>query len=103
MPEAALVYHEPNIVTILILTSLLLLLNLIGYVLDRLIYCGLLGQIFIDIAWGAPGGQWLSVAMQKGLIQLGYLGLILVVYEDGLSTNFSALKNQISSYQCLWL
>ena len=92
MAENALPYHEPDIVTFLILTSFLLLLNLIGYGLDRIIYCGLLGQIFIGVAWGTPGGRWLSTATQEVFVQLGYLGLILLVFEGGLSTNFNALK-----------
>ena len=95
MFQSSLPYHEPDIVTILILTSLLLLLNLVGHVLDKLIYCGLLGQIFIGVAWGSPGGQWLSMATQEAFVQLGYLGLILLVYEGGLSTSFQALKSNL--------
>ncbi|OXV12089.1 hypothetical protein Egran_00149 [Elaphomyces granulatus] len=92
---SALPYHEPDIVIILILTSFLLLLNIIGHVLDKLIYCGLLGQLFIGVAWGSPGGQWLSVGTQEVFVQLGYLGLILLVYEGGLATNFQALKSNL--------
>jgi Kef-type K+ transport system membrane component KefB len=95
MADNALPYHEPDIITILILTSFLLLLNLVGYGLDRIIYCGLLGQIFIGVAWGTPGGHWLSTATQEVFVQLGYLGLILLVFEGGLSTNFKALKANI--------
>lgn len=95
MAEHALAYHEPNIVTILVLTSFLLLLNLVGYALDKVIYCGLLGQLFIGVAWGTPGGHWLSTATQEVFVQLGYLGLILLVFEGGLSTNFRALKSNL--------
>ena len=91
MSESALPYQEPDIVVILILISFFLLLNIIGYVLDSLLYCGLLGQLFIGVAWGTPGGQWLSAATQEAFVDLGYLGLILLVYEGGLSTNFEAL------------
>ena len=49
---AALPYQELGIVTILILSSfLLLLLNISNCVLDNLICCGLLGQIFVGVAW----------------------------------------------------
>lgn len=78
---ASLPYHEPGIVTILIIASFLLLLNAINYVLDRIVYCGLVGQIFIGIAWGIPGASWLSADLQHSIVQLGYLGLILIVYE----------------------
>lgn len=78
---SALSYHEPNVVTILILSSFLLLLNIVNHVLDKLIYCGLVGQIFLGVAWGTPGASWLSESAQETAMQLGYLGLMLIVYE----------------------
>jgi hypothetical protein len=78
---AALSYHEPDIVTILVLSSFLLLLNATNYSLDRILYCGLVGQILIGAAWGVPGGNWLQREVQDTIRQLGYLGLILIVYE----------------------
>ena len=81
MAAAALSYHEPGIVTILVQASFLLLLNLVNWILDNAIYCGLLGQVFVGIAWGVPGANWLSTEVQETVMQLGYLGLILIVYE----------------------
>jgi hypothetical protein len=83
MSEAStsLPYHEPGIVIILVLTSFLLLLNIFNAALDRVLYCGLLGQVLIGIAWGSPGGKWLSVNAEETIVQLGYLGLLLLVYE----------------------
>jgi len=78
---ASLPYHEPGIVTILVIASFLLLLNAINYALDKIVYCGLVGQMFIGIAWGIPGANWLSADLQHSIVQLGYLGLILIVYE----------------------
>jgi hypothetical protein len=78
---ASLPYHEPGIVTILIISSFMLLLNAVNYVLDRIVYCGLVGQLFIGIAWGMPGTNWLSADLQHSIVQLGYIGLILIVYE----------------------
>ena len=83
---ASLPYHEPGIVTILIIASFLLLLNAINYVLDRIVYCGLVGQLLIGIAWGIPGANWLSEDLQHSIVQLGYLGLILIVYEGEIMT-----------------
>ncbi|KAI9894389.1 MAG: hypothetical protein M1814_003145 [Vezdaea aestivalis] len=90
--EDYLPFHEPAILTILITTSFLLLLNGVSFILDKAIYCGLLGQIFIGVAWGAPGAALLSTATQESIVQLGYLGLILLVYEGGLSASIPALK-----------
>jgi hypothetical protein len=77
----SLPYHEPDIITILIQSSFLLLLNLVNTILDRLVYCGLLGQVLVGIAWGTPGAKWLSIEAEEVIVQLGYLGLILLVYE----------------------
>lgn len=93
---ASLPYREPGIVTILIISSFLLVLNAVNYILDRLVYCGLVGQIFVGIAWGAPGADWLSAEVQQAVVQLGYLGLILIVYEGAsisLNIMFSADVN----------
>jgi hypothetical protein len=78
---SSLPYHEPGIVTILIQASFLLLLNIVNAALDRILYCGLLGQVLIGIAWGTPGAKWLTVSVEETIVQLGYLGLILLVYE----------------------
>ncbi|QIW96370.1 hypothetical protein AMS68_001888 [Peltaster fructicola] len=93
--DGALPYGEPDIVTILITASFLLALNASDRALDKLVYCGLVGQIFIGIAFGAPGLQWLPLDFQKVTEQLGYLGLILLVYEGGLSTKLRILRSNI--------
>ncbi|ORY17654.1 Sodium/hydrogen exchanger family-domain-containing protein [Clohesyomyces aquaticus] len=91
-PAASLPYHEPDVVIILVLTSFLLLLNIVNAALDQILYCGLLGQVLIGIAWGSPGAAWLSTHVEEVVVQLGYLGLILLVFEGGLSTSFTLLK-----------
>jgi len=59
-------YQEPGTVTIL---------------LDRAIYCGLVGQIFVGAAWGTAGGKLFGAETENVISQLGYLGMILLVYE----------------------
>ncbi|QDS70207.1 hypothetical protein FKW77_006882 [Venturia effusa] len=93
--SASLPYHEPDIVTILVQASFLLVLNAVNYALDSLLYCGLVGQLLIGIAWGTPGAKWLPSEVETVIVQLGYLGLILLVYEGGLSTSFPSLKANI--------
>ena len=78
---AALPYHEPDILYIAILSSFILLVNVVSYALDAIIYCGLVGQILVGILFGTPGANWLAAETQKVIVQLGYLGLILLVYE----------------------
>lgn len=79
--ESSLAYHEPSITTIIILSGFLLLLNGVNFALDKLVYCGLIGQVFLGIAWGTPGAKWLPQEMEQSIMQLGYLGLILIVFE----------------------
>ncbi|KAK2002553.1 sodium/hydrogen exchanger family protein [Colletotrichum falcatum] len=88
----SLAYHEPAITATIALSGFLLLLNGVSYGLDKLVYCGLVGQLFLGIGWGTPGAKWLSAEMEHSITQLGYLGLILIVYEGGLSTSFKSLK-----------
>lgn len=84
---ASLPYHEPTIITIIIQASLLLLLNILNHVLDKVVYCGLLGQVLLGVAWGTPGAKWLGVDAETVIVNLGYLGLLLLVYE-GWSSDF---------------
>ncbi|RDW73080.1 hypothetical protein BP6252_06987 [Coleophoma cylindrospora] len=87
-------YEEPGISLILTLTSLIFLLNGIRYILDRLLYCGLVGQILIGVIWGEPvgGTTWLSEGTQKAIQDFGYLGLIGLVFEGGLGTDLVLLR-----------
>ncbi|SMQ45643.1 unnamed protein product [Zymoseptoria tritici ST99CH_3D7] len=95
MAAAALPYHEPGIVTILILSSFLILSNVVNWIFDRLLFCGLIGQIAIGVAWGTPGGNWLSLEIQDAIVQFGYLGLIVLVYEGGLQTDLKTLRSNL--------
>lgn len=79
--EVALPYHEPDIKMILILISFLLLLNLVNHVLDRIIYVGLIGQVFLGTVWGTPVGQWPGRCVETIVVDLGFLGLLLLIYQ----------------------
>lgn len=89
-----LAYEEPGIVLILTLTSFLVLLNGTRYIADRLLYCGLIGEILIGIIWGMPvgGTTWLSEGTQEAIQAFGYLGLIGLVFEGGIGTDLVLLR-----------
>ncbi|KAH8147364.1 uncharacterized protein LAJ45_08520 [Morchella importuna] len=95
MEASSLPYHEPSIVQVLTLSSFGLLLNLTNWALERTIYCGLVGQILIGVFWGTPLGDWLDSSIEAAVVQLGYLGLILLVYEGGLSTSLAPLLHNL--------
>jgi Kef-type K+ transport system membrane component KefB len=82
--QASLAYHEPSMRSIIIMSGFLLVLNIFNVILDKLLYCGLIGQLFIGILWGSPGANWLDQELQKVIQILGYLGLIMLVYEGKL-------------------
>lgn len=78
---ASLPYHEPSITEILTLSSFLLALNAVNAFLDKTLYCGLVGQVLLGVTWGTPGGGWLSADVERAVVQLGYVGLVLIVFE----------------------
>lgn len=75
--------------------GLLLALNLVNAVLDRIIYCGLIGQLLVGMAWGVPGANWLDMNVQQSIQQLGYIGLLLLVYE-GLFLSLYGVKHVVN-------
>lgn len=81
MARDPLPYHRPDIAIILIQAGFLLALNLVNIALDKIIYCGQTGQLLNGIAWEVPGGNFLVLNFQEPIQQLGYLGLLLLVYE----------------------
>jgi hypothetical protein len=83
--NAAFAYQEPSIATILNQTGFLVALNLVNFCLDKVLYCGLIGQLFIGVLWGTPGAKWLDRETEAVIQQLGYLGLIMLVYEGELN------------------
>jgi hypothetical protein len=76
----SLPYHEPPLSTLLPLSAFLLCLQIVAYPFN-LISSGLLGQILVGIIFGTPLASWLSLPTQQAIVQLGYIGLILLCYE----------------------
>ncbi|KAJ5503148.1 Cation/H+ exchanger [Penicillium fimorum] len=93
--ESAFAYHEPSTKTVLNYTGFLLIPNIANTCLDKLLYCGLISQLLIGVLWGTPGAQWFDQETERVIQQIWYLGLILLIYEGGLSTSIKALKANI--------
>lgn len=74
-------YYEPSLEILLPLAAFPLLLHIVAWPLNKLISCGLLGQIVVGMIFGAPLTQWLGDETYATVLQLGYIGLILLVYE----------------------
>lgn len=85
-------YHEPDIISILVLVSFFFFLSSVGWVFNKAIRAGLIGQILMGILYGAPVGNILDTAWQETFMALGYVGLILIIFEGGLTIRLDLLK-----------
>ena len=81
----SLPYNEPHVATLLALGAFFIALHVVAWPLDKYCSCGLLGQIFVGMVWGSPLGAWLPIEIQQTIVILGYIGLILLVYEGSLA------------------
>lgn len=51
------------------------------WIADRLLYAGLLGEIVVGIIFGKPLGAILHDSWEQTFLALGYIGLLLIVFE----------------------
>ncbi|WWD16245.1 hypothetical protein CI109_100671 [Kwoniella shandongensis] len=96
-------YHEPSPTSLLILTSWLYLLNLFGWLSQYILSAQLLGQILIGIIYGTPLAGWLDESWEEAFVVLGYVGLLLLVFEGGLSSSFSQVISLLHISLCVAL
>ncbi|KAJ5678984.1 hypothetical protein N7462_007228 [Penicillium macrosclerotiorum] len=87
-----LAYHEPGIVDILIIISFFFFLSLAEWFSARIIRAGIIGQIAVGIIYGVPLADILERAWQETFLAIGYVGLILIIFEGGLNIRLDLLK-----------
>ncbi|KAG2413004.1 hypothetical protein HFD88_010563 [Aspergillus terreus] len=92
MAGGFLAYHEPGIVQILIIISFFFFLSLAEWVSDKVIRAGIIGQIAMGIIYGIPLADILEHTWQETFLALGYVGLILIIFEGGLGVRLDLLK-----------
>ncbi|KAL4973557.1 Cation/H+ exchanger [Aspergillus desertorum] len=85
-------YHEPSIVQILVIISFFLFLSLAEWISAKIIRAGIIGQIAVGIIYGRPLADILKTEWQETFITLGYVGLILIIFEGGLGARIDLLK-----------
>ncbi|KAK4213365.1 Hsp70 ATPase ssc1 [Rhypophila decipiens] len=85
-------YHEPDIVSVLTLISFFYLLALSDWIADRILRAGLIGQIIVGLLYGLPVGNTLALEWQETFIALGYLGLLIIIFEGGLTIRLDLLR-----------
>lgn len=74
-------YARPNLVAVLTLASFVYFANVARWIADELLFAGLLGEILVGIIFGAPLAGILSASWEQTFLDLGYIGLLLVVFE----------------------
>ncbi|KAI0366247.1 hypothetical protein BV20DRAFT_972131 [Pilatotrama ljubarskyi] len=94
MPTA-LPYEEPSLVHLLLISSFVYLLNLARLLADFLVHGGIVAEITLGIVYGSPLASLLPAHWEETFTVLGYLGLILVVFEGGLSSNLPVLLSNL--------
>ncbi|KAK3991103.1 sodium-hydrogen antiporter [Cladorrhinum sp. PSN332] len=96
--NAFLAYHEPDIVSILTLISFFLFLGIAEWIADKILRAGLIGQIIVGLIYGVPIANILALDWQETFLALGYIGLILIIFEGGLTIRLDLLlKNFVLS------
>ncbi|KGO39524.1 Cation/H+ exchanger [Penicillium expansum] len=96
MDNSFLPYHEPGTVDILIVISFFFFLSLAKWVSAKIIQAGIIGQIAVGIIYGVPLANILKHHWQETFVTLGYVGLILIIFEGGLGTRLDLLKQNFT-------
>ncbi|KAL1673149.1 Sodium/hydrogen exchanger family-domain-containing protein [Schizophyllum commune] len=94
MPETT--YEAPSIPTLLTLSSFLYLNSAVSSLFDRLIHANLLGPLFVGIIYGPQVANILPSDALTTFINVGYIGLLIIVFEAGLTTDLSLLVANIA-------
>ncbi|KAK5086733.1 hypothetical protein LTS08_007146 [Lithohypha guttulata] len=85
-------YHELGIIEILIAVSFFTFLSLGEYISSKIIRANIIGSIVVGIIYGVPLANILPSAWQETFLALGYIGLILIIFEGGLTARLDLLR-----------
>ena len=69
------------VVDILIIVSFFFFLSLAEWVSAKIIRAGIIGQIAVGIIYGEPLANILKGPWQETFLAVGYIGLILIIFE----------------------
>ncbi|KKA30494.1 hypothetical protein TD95_002066 [Thielaviopsis punctulata] len=83
---------DADIHEILVLISFFFLLSISSWLSAKIFNAGPIGQMLVGMLYGVPVWNLLTLKWQQTFISLGYIGLILIVFEGGLTINLDAMK-----------
>ncbi|KAF8911337.1 hypothetical protein CPB85DRAFT_1375888 [Mucidula mucida] len=88
-------YDIPEIPLLLTLASFIFILNVAEELANNLLKAGLLGSIVVGIIYGPEAANIIPLGGQETFLVLGYIGLLLIVFEAGLTTDMTLLHRNI--------
>jgi Kef-type K+ transport system membrane component KefB len=88
-------YEAPELPILLTISSYIYLLNIAEAIFKALINAGLIGSLAVGVIFGPEVSNLLPDYIQHTFTLLGYIGLLLLVFEAGLSTDITLLYNNI--------
>ena len=74
-------YTQPTLPVLLTVASFLFFLNVFRITADIALHAGLVAELFIGMVYGAPLAGILQTQWETTFSVLGYLGLILIIFE----------------------
>ena len=74
-------YTQPTLPELLAVISFLFLLNVLRVAADIAVHAGLVAELFLGMVYGAPLSGILQVQWEATFDILGYLGLVLIIFE----------------------
>ncbi|KAF7439887.1 Hsp70 ATPase ssc1 [Pleurotus ostreatus] len=95
MAQQTAIYEHPPATIILTISSFLFLINVADALFEWLINAGLIGSLIIGVVYGPQAADILPNDLIISLIQLGYIGLLILVFEAGLTTNTQLLIDNL--------
>jgi len=84
-------YNPPGIPQLLSISGYLYLLSFTSTLFSQVIGAPLLGPLLVGILFGPVLAGLIPESAQRTFIDLGYVGLLLIVFEAGLTTDMSLL------------
>ncbi|KWU46520.1 Sodium/hydrogen exchanger [Rhodotorula sp. JG-1b] len=87
-------YAEPHFPQLATVIALLYLAQVARGITSRLFYAGLLGEIAVGVIFG-PVAKILEESWMETFLLVGYIGLVLIVFEGGLTMQPSSFVPQL--------
>ncbi|KAJ3502618.1 hypothetical protein NLJ89_g8803 [Agrocybe chaxingu] len=88
-------YHPPHIPQLLAITTYLYFLSFTSSLCGKVINAPLIGPLVVGIVFGPVVAGLLQESTQQTFIDVGYIGLVLIVFEAGLTTDISLLARSV--------